>query len=190
MDPEELVKEVLSEAEGKMKKAVADLQHDLSGVRTGRANAGLVERLEVEYYGSRMPINQLGTISVPEARLLVISPWDKNALGPIERAIKTSDLNINPTNDGQVVRLGFPPLTEERRRDLTKVVARKVEEHKVAVRNIRRHAMDELKSFKKDGDIAEDDERRAEDRLQKLTDQYIHQMDQAHKVKDAELMEV
>ncbi|MCC6446950.1 MAG: ribosome recycling factor [Armatimonadetes bacterium] len=181
---------VLSEAEEKMKKAIEALRHEMSTIRTGRANPALLDRVQVEYYGSALPVNQVATISVPEPRLLMIAPWDKGALGPIERAIIKSDLGLNPTNDGNVIRLSIPYLTEERRRDLIKILKKYTEEGKVAIRNIRREANENLKSFEKEHEISEDDCKRGQEQVQKLTDKHIAEVDALEKAKEAELLEV
>ncbi len=172
---------VLSEAEEKMKKAIEALRHEMSTIRTGRANPALLDRVQVEYYGSALPVNQVATISVPEPRLLMIAPWDKGALGPIERAIIKSDLGLNPTNDGNVIRLSIPYLTEERRRDLIKILKKYTEEGKVAIRNIRREANENLKSFEKEHEISEDDCKRGQEQVQKLTDKHIAEVDALEK---------
>jgi ribosome recycling factor len=186
----ELLRELLRETEEKMQKGLEATRRDLSTIRTGRANPSILDRVEVDYYGSRMPLTQVATISAPEPRMLVIAPWDKNALGPIEKAIQKSDLGLTPNNDGIVIRLIIPQLTEERRREMTKVVGKKIEEGKVSIRNVRREAIEELRALKKGGDVAEDEEKRTEDQVQKLTDKYTYELDLAKTAKDAELMEV
>jgi ribosome recycling factor len=173
-----------------MTKAVEAAQQDYSTIRTGRANPALLERVTVDYYGTSMPVNQLATISVPEPRLLVIAPWDKNAIPLIEKAITKSDLGLTPTSDGTVIRLTIPHLTEERRKELIKLLHKKAEEHRVAIRNIRRDANEELKRLEKSGEAAEDEVRRAQEQIQKLTDKYIEQIDKLTQAKEAELMEV
>ncbi|MBI3947858.1 MAG: ribosome recycling factor [Armatimonadetes bacterium] len=180
----------LEEAEEKMKKAVEATRREFNGIRTGRASPALLDRVSVDAYGTHLPLNQVATISVPEPRLLVISPWDKGTIGPIERAIMKSDLGLNPMSDGNVIRLAIPALTEERRRDLTKLVHRKAEEGKVAIRNVRRDANEELKKLRKAGDLSEDDEKRAEERVQKLTDKYIAEIDRVQQHKEQEVLEV
>jgi ribosome recycling factor len=190
MAAEEFLGELLKEMEEKMQKSLEATRRELSTIRTGRANPSLLDRLEVEYFGARMPVNQVGNISVPEPRMIVISPWDKKALAPIERAIMKSDLGLTPNNDGNVIRLMIPQLTEERRRDMTKVVGRKIEEGKVSVRSVRRDAIEDLRSLKKEGEIAEDEEKRTEEQVQKITDRFIYELDVAHRAKEAELMEV
>lgn len=185
-----MVEDILNEAEDRMRKAVEALRRELTTIRTGRASPALVDRLMVEYYGTPTPLNQLANISTPEARLLVIQPWDRNAIQPIEKAILKSELGLTPSNDGRLIRLVIPQLTEERRRELVKVVRRKVEEGRVAVRNIRRDALEDLKEAEKEKLISEDDFKRAQERLQKLTDRYISETDRVGEVKEAEVMEV
>ena len=174
----------------KMDKTLEILQEDFGAVRAGRANARVLDRIVVEYYGVDTPIGQVGTISSPDARTLVIQPWDGSLLKKIEKAIQTSDLGINPQNDGRVIRLVFPQLTEERRRELTKQVTKYGEDAKVAVRNVRRDAMDYIKGLKKKSEITEDDQKKAEKDLQELTDKYIKKVDEACAVKEKELMEL
>jgi ribosome recycling factor len=174
----------------KMDKTLDVLQEDFGAVRAGRANARVLDRIMVEYYGVDTPVGQVGTISSPDARTLVIQPWDGSLLKKIEKAIQTSDLGINPQNDGRVIRLVFPQLTEERRRELTKQVKKYGEDAKVAVRNIRRDAMDYIKALKKKSEITEDDQKKAEKDLQELTDKYIKKVDDACAVKEKELMEL
>ena len=174
----------------KMEKTLEVLQDDFGAVRAGRANARVLDHITVEYYGVDTPVGQVGTIASPDARTLVIQPWDGSVLKAIERAIQASDLGINPQNDGRVIRLVFPQLTEERRRDLTKQVKNYGENSKVAVRNIRRDAMDYIKKLKKNSEITEDDQKKAEKDLQELTDKYIKKVDEACTVKEKELMEL
>src|SRR5205085_10858609 len=171
-------------------KAVDALKQDLGAIRAGRASAALVDRITVEYYGAPTPLNQVASISVPEARLLVIQPWDRKLLVDIEKAIQKSDLGINPTNDGQVIRLAIPPLNEERRRDMVKTLHKKLDEHKVAIRNIRRDAHDKLRDREKKKEISEDELKRNTDRLQKLTDRFIDEMEKVGKTKELEILEV
>jgi ribosome recycling factor len=184
------VDSALRDASEKMAKAVAHLKEDLSGFRTGRATSSLLNRITVEYYGSPVPLQQLASMSVPEPRTLMVQPFDKTAIGAIEKAILTSDLGISPSNDGNVIRLSFPPLTEERRRDLVKQVHARVEDGRVAVRNVRRHHKDELEKLEKQHEISEDDLKRAEKELQKLTDQFVAEIDVIQQHKEQELMEV
>jgi len=173
-----------------MDQAVTHLKDDLAGVRTGRATPAVLNRVQVEYYGTPVPLNQLASINVPEPRLLQVQPFDKSAIAAIEKAIQTSDLGITPNNDGNVIRLAFPPLTEERRRELVKQVHGRAEDGRVAVRNVRRHAKDELEKLEHAGDISEDDLQRAEKDLQKLTDRFVTEIDQIQGHKEQELMEV
>jgi ribosome recycling factor len=182
--------DLFDDAERRMKKAIEALKQDLGGIRTGRASAALVERIQVEYYGAPTPLTHVATISVPEARLLIIQPWDRKLLTDIEKAIQKSDLGINPNNDGQVIRLNIPPMNEERRRDLVKSLHKKLDEHKVAVRNIRRDIHDKLRDREKKKEVSEDELKRSTDRLQKLTDRYIDEMDKVGKTKEQEILEV
>ena len=181
---------VFEECRDKMRKAVAHLQDEFAGIRTGRATPGLVEKLKVDYYGTESVLQQLAGFSVPEPRLLVISPYDKGSIAAIEKAIQASDLGINPSNDGQVVRLAFPALTEDRRRELVKVVKHRAEEGRVAVRNIRRQARHELEALAKDGDISKNDLDRDEKELEKLTHATVEEIDALLEHKEKELLEV
>jgi len=185
-----MLKDVLKDARERMDKAVDSLQVDLRSIRTGRASPSLVEKLTVDYYGAPTPLNQLAGITVPEPRMLMIRPWDRSTMGIIEKSILKSDLGLTPTNDGQVIRLVIPQLTEERRRDLTKLVARRVEEARIAVRNIRRDAIDMLRDLEKEKLISEDEMYEGRDETQELTDKYIKQLDEIGKTKEAEIMEV
>lgn len=187
---EDPIDQTAREIEEKMGKAIEALRRDLVTIRTGRASPALVERLTVEYYGTPTPLNQVASISAPEARLLVIQPWDKSVMPLIEKAILKSDLGLNPSNDGRVIRLAIPQLSEERRRDLTKVVHRKVEETRVAIRNLRREGVDDLRDFEKEKLITEDDFKRGQERLQKLTDRYIEEAERVGLAKEKEIMEV
>jgi ribosome recycling factor len=180
----------LQQAESKMRKAIAATQEEFSMIRTGRASPHLVDRIEVDYYGSKTPLGQIAGISVPEAKLLVISPYDKNSLNAIDKALNASDLGIHPSNDGSVIRLVFPPLTGERRKLLIKQVKERAEEGKVAVRNIRRHSKDEMERMQKDGEMSQDDLKRVEKELQKLTDQFVEELDKMTTHKEQELLEV
>ena len=184
------VDSALKAATEKMDKAIAVLKDELSGVRTGRATPALLQRVVVDYYGTPVPIQQLASFSVPEPRTLVISPFDRNAIASMEKAIMSSDLGITPGNDGTVIRLSFPPLTEERRKELIKLVHHRGEEGRVAVRNIRRHSKEELERLERDGGISEDDLVRSEKELQKLTDKHISDIDEVVAHKDAELKEI
>ncbi|MEB1810119.1 MAG: ribosome recycling factor [Bacillaceae bacterium] len=183
-------KELMQDAQGRMKKALDALNRELSTLRAGRANPSLLEKVTVEYYGAPTPLNQLATISVPEARMLVIQPFDKTVIGDIEKAILKSDLGLTPSNDGTIIRITIPALTEERRKDLVKLVKKYGEEGKVAVRNIRRDINDDLKKLQKDGELTEDDLRRSTDEVQKLTDKHIADIDQIATNKEKEIMEV
>jgi ribosome recycling factor len=185
-----VIDETMFEAEEKMEKAVAVLRDDLATVRTGRASPQMFSKIVVDYYGATTPVNQLASFTVPEPRMAVISPYDKSSLGAIERAIRDSDLGVNPTNDGSIIRVVFPQLTEERRRDLIRVARSKAEDSRVAIRNIRRHAKETLDKLAKDGETGEDDVTRAEKELEKLTHRYVEQVDEALKHKEDELLEV
>ena len=184
-----MIKETLQDAREHMDKTIEALHIDLRAIRTGRASPALVERLQVEYYGVPTPLNQLAGTTVPEPRLLVIRPWDRNTIGIIEKAILKSDLGLNPSNDGQVIRLIIPQLTEERRRELSKQVAKRVEEARVSARNIRRDAIDMLRDLEKEKLISEDELFEARDKVQHLTDDYIKQIDEIGRAKEAEILE-
>jgi ribosome recycling factor len=181
--------EVIADTRDKMRKAVAHLQDEFAGVRAGRASPGLVDKLKVDYYGSEVPLQQLAGFSVPEPRVLVVSPYDKGAIKAIEKAIQTSDLGINPSNDGVVIRLSFPQLTAERRKELVKVVKHRAEEGRVAVRNIRRQSRHDLEAFEKEGELSKDELDRAEKELEKLTHEVIAEMDQLLSHKEQELLD-
>lgn len=185
-----MIEDVIADARTRMQKAMEALQRELTAVRTGRASPALVERVAVEQYGTEMPLNQLASIAAPEARMLTVTPWDKSAIGAIEKAIRRSELGLNPTNDGALIRISIPPLSEERRRAMVKIVHTKVEEGKVAVRNIRRDAMAQAKEFRDEKMISDDDERRAEHQIQELTNKFVAQADQIGKDKEREVMEV
>jgi ribosome recycling factor len=185
-----MVKEALADAEGRMKGAVRTLEDDLAGIRTGRASPALVERLPVEYYGVPTPLMQLATISAPEPRLLTIRPFDAGSIKDIERAIQASDLGLTPSNDGKLIRLSIPPLTEERRHDLVKLVHGRTEEARVAVRNVRRDVHNDLREFEREKLISKDDLERAETDLQRLTDELVEQVNRASKKKEDEVLEV
>lgn len=185
-----MAKQVLEQAKEKMTKSLGAFTRELASIRAGRANASLLDRISVDYYGAPTPINQLGGISTPEARLLVITPYDKTILGEIEKAIMKSDIGITPTNDGNVIRLAIPALTEERRKELVKVVKKEAEDAKVAVRNVRREANDDLKKLEKNAEITEDELRGYNDDVQKLTDEYIAKIDEATKEKEQEILSV
>jgi ribosome recycling factor len=181
--------DALSTAESKMEKAIEVLRSELATIRTGRASPGLVENVKVDYHGMQMPLNQVAGISTPEARLIVIQPWERQILGNIEKAILKSDLGLNPNNDGNVIRLNIPQLTEERRNQLVKVVRRRIEEGRVSVRNVRREALEKLRQMKDSKEMSEDDQRRAQNRLQQITDGFIDRIDKIAKEKEAELLE-
>ncbi|SDM01683.1 ribosome recycling factor [Bacillus sp. OK048] len=183
-------KQVISTTKDKMTKAIQSYTRELASIRAGRASASLLDRITIDYYGAPTPVNQMAGISTPEARLLVIQPYDKSILGAIEKAILKSDLGINPTNDGQVIRIAIPQLTEERRKELVKLVKKESEEAKVAIRNIRRDGNDDLKKLEKSGDITEDALRGYSDDIQKLTDDHISKVDQITKDKEKEILEV
>jgi ribosome recycling factor len=185
-----MIKDVMDDAEVRMGKAIDALRRDLATIRTGRASPSLVERLPVEYYGSSTPLNQLAGISVPEPRMLVIQPWDRGSMPAIEKAIRKSELGLNPTNDGQVVRIAIPALTEERRKQLVKLVHGHVEEGKVALRNIRRDAVTHVKELLAEKQIGEDDERRAEQQVDELTRRYVSDAERVGKAKEQEVLEV
>jgi len=184
-----MIKDVMDDAEVRMGKAIDALRRDLGTIRTGRASPSLVERLPVDYYGSSTPLNQLAGISVPEPRLLVIQPWDRGSMAAIEKAIMKSELGLNPTNDGQVVRIAIPALTEERRKQLVKLVHGHVEDGKVALRNIRRDAMTSVKELMSEKLIGEDDERRAEQQVDELTKRYVSDAERVGKSKEQEVLE-
>lgn len=184
------IDELSKEAEHKMKKSVEATLQDFATIRTGRATPKLLDSIHVDYYGTPTHINQLAAINVPEPRQLQIVPYDRSILGTIEKAIKNSDININPVNDGTSIRLIIPPLTEERRKEFVKVLHKKAEDHRVAIRNVRRDANDHFKALVKKAEISEDESKRAQDALQKLTDKYITEVDQMAKAKEAELLEV
>ncbi|TVQ19275.1 MAG: ribosome recycling factor [Spirochaetaceae bacterium] len=181
---------VIKQAEEKMKKTLTALDEEFNTLRTGRASSALFDKVRVEYYGNPTPLNQVATISVPEARLVVIQPWDKSVIGEIEKAIQKSELSLNPSNDGKVIRISIPPLTEERRREYVKLAKSMAEQSRVSVRNVRRDANDELKKAEKDGEISEDDLKRAEDEVQKVTDAHIEQINARVDEKEKEILEI
>ena len=185
-----MIKDLVRETRARMEKTAETLVEDLRGIRTGRASPALVERIMVEYYGTMTPLNQVSTISAPEPRMLTIRPWEASMIAPIEKAILKSDLGLTPTNDGKLIRLTIPRLSEERRQDLVKVVGRRVEESKVAIRNIRREANDDLGEFQEEKMITEDDFHRGRDEIQQLTDEYVLKMDEIGERKDQEIREV
>lgn len=185
-----MTRETMNDAEKRMQKTVEAASIDYSTLRTGRANPLILENIKVDYYGTQTPLNQLAGISVPEPRQLMVSPWDKNAINVILKAIQSSDIGMTPMSDGNVIRLNVPPLTEERRKDLIKQLNKKAEEHRVSVRNIRRDANDRIKTQQKNSEITEDESKREQDEVQKLTDKYIAEIDKLTIAKEAELKEV
>lgn len=185
-----MIKEVLEETEDRMKKSVEALEMDLKGIRTGRASPALVERLRVEYYGTLTNLIELASISAPEPQLITIRPWDANAIKDVERAILQSDLGLTPSNDGKLIRLSIPPLTEERRRELTKVVAKRVEDARIAVRNCRRDGLNDLRDLEKEKIVSEDEFYVGKDDLQELTNKYIETIDEIGQAKEQEIMEI
>ena len=185
-----MIEDVIDDTKSRMEKAMEALQRELQTVRTGRASPSLVERVHVEQYGTEMPLNQLANIAVPEARMITITPWDKSSIGAIEKALRKSELGFNPTNDGSMIRIAIPPLTEERRKQMVKIVHTKVEEAKIAVRNIRRDAIAQAKEFKDEKMIGEDEERRAETQIQEVTNKFTARADEIGKDKEREVMQV
>jgi ribosome recycling factor len=184
------MKEVLKSTEQRMKKSIQSLEDEFNSLRTGRASASLFDRIKVDYFGSPTPLNQVANISIPEARLIVIQPWDKGTIGDIEKAIQKSELSLNPSNDGKVIRINIPPLTEERRKELVKNAKNIAEQSRVALRNIRRDGNDELKKMSKDGELSEDEEKKAIDEIQKLTDRYVETVNTLLEKKEKEILEV
>ncbi len=185
-----MIDDILRDAEQRMKKSIELLRNELSGIRAGRASPSLIEHLEVNYYGTPMPLNQLASITAPEARMLVVQVWDSSAVSAVEKALRQSELGFNPSVEGQTLRILLPPLTEERRRQLVKLVHQHVEEAKVAIRNIRRDALSDIKKLLKEKQISEDDERRAEQRLQDLTNRYVAEAEKLGKQKEHDILEV
>lgn len=184
------VKEVEAQARTRMEKALTDLQHDMVTIRTGRASVSVLDNIRVDYYGTPTPLNQLANLHVPEPSLITVQPWDVSQIGAIEKAIRSSDLGFNPANDGKVIRLPVPPLTQDRRKELVKRLHGVAENHRVALRNIRRDSNEHVKKLLKDKKIAEDDDRKAHDDIQKLTDSYIQKLDAAVRSKEAEIMAI
>ncbi|PIE33461.1 ribosome recycling factor [candidate division KSB3 bacterium] len=181
---------VYKDTESQMQKVIDSLQRDFVGIRTGRASVGLLDGISIDYYGTQTPLNQVATLSVPESTLIVIQPWDVSVIKLIEKAILRSDLGITPSNDGKVIRLGVPPLTEERRKELAKVVKKRAEEKKIALRQVRREANDMLKALEKDKDITEDDLHKGQDKVQKLTDSFVKKIDELTAKKEEEILEI
>jgi len=184
------VKEVEASIKTRMDKALSDLQHEMATIRTGRASLSILDNLRVDYYGTPTPLNQIANLHVPEPALITIQPWDVSQIGPIEKAIRTSDLGLNPGNDGKMIRLPIPPLTEERRKEIVKKMHGGAENHRVAIRNIRRDGNEAVKKLLKDKKVTEDEEKRAHDEIQKLTDSYMQKIDQASKTKEKEILEI
>ena len=185
-----MLEELLADAKRRMAKSVDSTRHEFASVRTGRASTALLDRIQVDYYGTKTPLNQLATISAPEPRLLTVSPFDPSIMSAIERSIMESDLGLTPNNDGKIIRLPIPQLTEERRKDLVKVVRQRAEDGRVAVRNVRRDLMKHLEELVRKGEVGDDEERRAEERAQKLTDDHVQKIDELLKRKEAEILEV
>ena len=184
------IKDVEAHVKSRMEKALSDLQHAMSGIRTGRASLSLLDHIRVDYYGTPTPVNQLANLHVPEPSMITIQPWDVSQIGAIEKAIRISDLGLNPSNDGKLIRLPIPPLTEERRKELVKKLHAMAEDHRVAIRNVRRDGNEYIKKLEKDKKITEDDKRRAHDEIQKMTDSYMQKLDQAAKSKEKEVLEI
>jgi ribosome recycling factor len=184
------VKEVESNAKSRMDKVIADLQHSMAGIRTGRASVSLLDGIKVDYYGTPTPLNQLATLHVPDPAMITATPWDVSQIGVIEKAIRASDLGLNPSNDGKTIRIPIPPLTTERRKELVRHLHNVTEEHRVAIRNIRRDANEALKKMLKDKEISEDEERRALESVQKITDSQMQKLDQLAKAKEKEILEL
>ena len=184
------VKDVETSVKTRMEKAVSDLQHAMAGIRTGRASLALLDHIRVDYYGTPTPLNQMAQLHIPEPALITIQPYDVSQIGPIEKSIRSSDLGLNPSNDGKLIRLPIPPLTEERRKEMVKRLHNVAEDHRVAVRNVRRDGNESVKKLLKDKKITEDDDRRAHDEIQKMTDTYMQKLDQAAKIKEKEVLEI
>ena len=184
------VKDVEANIRARMEKAISDLQHEMASIRTGRASLGILDHIRVDYYGTPTPLNQIANLHVPEPSLITIQPWDVSQIGPIERAIRISDLGLNPANDGKIIRLPIPPLTEERRKELVKKLHAVAEHHRVSVRNIRRDGNESVKKLLKDKKITEDDDKKAHDDIRKVTDSYMQKVDQASKTKEKEILEI
>src|SRR5215813_68550 len=184
------IKEVEANLKTRMDKAISDLQHDMAGIRTGRASLGILDHIRVDYYGTPTPLNQVANLHVPEPSLITIQPWDVSQIGPIEKAIRTSDLGLNPSNDGKIIRLPIPPLTEERRKELVKKLHAAAEHHRVSVRNIRRDGNEAVKKLLKDKKVTEDEDKRAHDEIQKVTDGYMQKIEAAVKAKEKEILEI
>jgi ribosome recycling factor len=184
------VKDVEASLKVRMDKALTDLQHEMAGIRTGRASLAILDHIRVDYYGTPTPLNQVANLHVPEPSMITLQPWDPSQIGPIEKAIRVSDLGLNPANDGKIIRLPIPPLTEERRKELVKRLHHAAEHHRVALRNVRRDGNEAVKKLLKDKKITEDEDKRAHDEIQKLTDNYIQKLDNAAKTKEKEILEI
>ena len=184
------VKEIEGAVRARMEKAVGDLQHDMASIRTGRASVSILDHVRVDYYGTPTPLNQLGNLHVPEPSMITVQPWDVSQVGAIEKAIRAANIGLNPANDGKLIRIPIPPLTEERRKELVKQLHGIAEDHRVAVRNIRRDGNESVKKLLKDKSITEDDDRRAHDEIQKMTDNYMGKLDQAARAKEKEILEI
>jgi len=184
------IKDVEAQIKTRMEKAISDLQHEMAAIRTGRASLSILDHIRVDYYGTPTPLNQVANLHVPEPSLITIQPWDVSQIGPIEKSIRTSDLGLNPSNDGKVIRLPIPPLTEERRKELVKRVHAAAEHHRVALRNVRREGNEASKKLLKDKKITEDEDKKAHDEIQKMTDSYIGKIDAAAKTKEKDILEI
>ena len=184
------VKDIEAHLKTRMEKAISDMQHEMAAIRTGRASLGILDHIRVDYYGTPTPLNQVANLHVPEPSLITIQPWDVSQIGPIEKAIRTSDLGLNPANDGKIIRLPIPPLTEERRKEIVKKVHVGSEHHRVSVRNVRRDGNEAIKKLLKDKKITEDDDKKAHDEIQKMTDAYMGKIDSAVKTKEKEILEI
>lgn len=185
-----MLNDVYDDTRDRMQKAIESLDHDFKRLRTGRASVALVDGIKIEYYGTSTPLNQLATLTIPEPRTIMIQPWDSSVVGEVEKAILKSELGLTPMNDGKIIRINIPPLTEERRRELVKVIKKKAEDTKVAVRNIRRDANEMVKDLKKEKEISEDEQFRAQEEIQKITDDFIKNIDAAYEAKEIEIMEI
>ncbi len=184
-----MIEETYQETRDRMGKTITALENELKRIRTGRASASLMDGIKLDYYGTLTPLNQMSTVAVPESRLITIQPWDASMIKEIEKAILKSDLGLTPSNDGKLIRIAIPPLSEERRKELVKLVNKSCEEHKVAIRNIRRDSNELIKGFKKDGDVSEDDAFKAQDQIQKITDEFVKKVDEVYKAKEKEILE-
>ncbi len=184
-----MIEETYQETRDRMGKTITALENELKRIRTGRASASLMDGIKLDYYGTLTPLNQMSTVAVPESRLITIQPWDASMIKEIEKAILKSDLGLTPSNDGKLIRIAIPPLSEERRKELVKLVNKSCEEHKVAIRNIRRDSNELIKGFKKDGDVSEDDAFKAQDQIKKITDEFVKKVDEVYKAKEKEILE-